>query len=173
MCQKGTLSQPLRLKLWKLPDQLSGCPASKRQVFSKFENTNNWQNCIHTTDRRGEGRGTLFSKGLDLLAVYLALSFSSASLCQVEKGNHNLYTWFPEGRRPNHRCSVALGTIRESDSGKTKCNSDPNDTIIYSLWWSLNVCFTKKTPSFPWYLDIKRVLRRIFFRKLLYFFFFI
>lgn len=40
---------------------------------------------MHTTGRRGEGRGMLFSKALDLLTVYHALSFSSAALCQVEK----------------------------------------------------------------------------------------
>lgn len=47
---------------------------------------------MHTTDRRGEDKGMLLSKALDVLAVYLALSFSSDALCQVEKGNHNLYT---------------------------------------------------------------------------------
>lgn len=40
---------------------------------------------MHTTGGRGEGRGMLLLKALELLAVYLALSFSSAALCQVEK----------------------------------------------------------------------------------------
>jgi len=85
----------------------------------------------------------LFPEAVDLLAVTLLCHLAVLRFSRQKKETTTFPHRFPEGRGPNCHCSVALGTFRESESGKTKGDVDPNDTIV-SLCDGPGMCSPQK-----------------------------
>lgn len=134
MCQKHNPLPVTSLETVKVTSLTFWLSSNKKAgFFPKFKNTNNWQNCMHTTRHAPQTEGERVEECLTSLLCTLLCHFQCCTLPGRKKETTTFTHRFPEGRRPNCHCSVALGTFRESDSGKIKCDADPNDTMICSL----------------------------------------